>query len=376
MTLKRRKHYSIGIDGGNSDGKGALVKGQRLVTMTLPSVSTSGNMKTLAQARIADGARTYDRLADVLEADEYVLSYQEPGEQKTSELYFGKLAMREYPYTASSGRGDPSRSWTGRLLKLCFVLAGTLIQDQEAELFLVTGLPTKTFAERTIKQVVDSLAGDHTFMLNGRKRRFIIEPEHIRVVQEGAAAAKALAKPIKGFQGTIDPGGYSTEFFVINEMHVVASMCGGIEVGVENIADFVENAYKDTYQIDQGLTIQERTDILRAWADPLHCSYPDILIDRVPVPLTRLKEWTEQGVHQVGGQINEILRQRWKHGEQGNVATTFKQVNLIGGGAWYLKKAIEEAIPGLHRPEKPELRNVMSYALLAHHLEEKAVVSL
>ncbi len=71
-----------------------------------------------------------------------------------------------------------------------------------------------------------------------------------------------------------------------------------------------------------------------------------------------------------------MLRQRWKHGEQGKVATTFKQVNIIGGGAWYLKKKIEEVIPGLYRPEKPELRNVMSYALLAHQLAEKALVSL
>jgi hypothetical protein len=69
------------------------------------------------------------------------------------------------------------------------------------------------------------------------------------------------------------------------------------------------------------------------------------------------------------------LRQRWKHGEQGKVATTFKQVNIIGGGSWYFKKKVEEIIPGLHRPEKPELRNVMSYALLAHQLLEKAMAS-
>jgi Actin like proteins N terminal domain len=230
MTLKQRKHYAVGIDGGNSDGKGAMVKGKRLVTMTLPSVSTRGDLKALARARVADGSRAYTHLAESLEAEEYLLSYQKPDEQKPTEEYFGKLALREHPYTASSGRGDPSRSWTGRLLKLCFVIAGTLIQDQEAELFLVTGLPTKTFAERTRKQVVESLGGDHTFFLNGRKRRLIIEPEHIRVVQEGAAAAKALAKPVRGFQGTIDPGGYSTEFFVLNDMQVVASMCGGMEL--------------------------------------------------------------------------------------------------------------------------------------------------
>ncbi len=290
MTLKRRKAYSVGIDGGNSDGKGAMVKGKRLVTMTLPSVSTRGNLRTLAQARVADGSRSYDHLADVLEAEEYILSYQEPGEQKPTEEYFGTLALREDPYLASSGRGDPSRSWTGRLLKLCFVIAGTLIPEPEVELFLVTGLPTKTFAEKTSKQVIESLAGDHTFVLNGRKRRFIIEPEHVRIVQEGAAAARALAKPVKGFQGTIDPGGYSTEFFVLNDMQVVASMCGGIEVGVENILDVVERAYKDAYQIDQGLTIQERVDLLRAWANPLHCTYPDIFVDRVPLPKTLLKE--------------------------------------------------------------------------------------
>jgi hypothetical protein len=307
MALKQRKKYGIGIDGGNSDGKGAMVKGKRLVPMTLPSVSTRGDLKALARARVADGSRTYDRPADILEAEEYILSYQKPDEQKLTEEYFGKLAMSEQPYTASSGRGDPSRSWTGRLLKLCFVIAGTLIQDQEAELFLVTGLPTKTFTERTVKQVIESLAGDHTFFLNGRKRRFIIEPEHIRVVQEGAAAAKALAKQVKGLQGTIDPGGYSTEFFVLNDMQVVASMCGGIERGVENVADFVEHAYKDKYQIDQGLTIQERIDILRAWADPLHFNYPEILIDRVPLPPTLLQKWTEEGVHFVGEEINEAL---------------------------------------------------------------------
>jgi len=376
MTLKRRKAYGVGIDGGNSDGKGAMVKGKRLVTMTLPSVSTKGNMRALAQARVADGSHVYEHPADVLEAEEYILSYQEPGKQKPTEEYFGKLAIRENPYLASSGRGDPSRSWTGRLLKLCFVITGTLLQDQEAELFLVTGLPTKTFADRTIKQVIESLAGDHTFFLNGRKRRFIIEPEHIRIVQEGASAAKALAKPVKGFQGTIDPGGYSTEFFVINDMQVVASMCGGIEVGVENILDFVESAYKDNYQIDQGLTIQERLDILKAWADPLLFTYPDILVDRIPVPSSLLKSWIDDGVNHVGGQINEILRQRWKHGEQGKVATTFKQINIIGGGAWYLKRKIEEIIPNLYRPEKPELRNVMSYALLARQLEEKALAPL
>jgi len=157
-------------------------------------------------------------------------------------------------------------------------------------------------------------------------------------------------------------------------MQVVTSMCGGVELGVGNILEEVEHAYKEHYQMDQGLTLQERLDILRAWADPQHVPYPEILVNRMAVPATQLKAWTDDGVNHVGGQMNEILRQRWKYGEQGNVATTFKQVNIIGGGAWYLKRKIEEIIPGLFRPEKPELRNVMSYALLSQQLLEKALI--
>jgi len=74
-------------------GKGQMVKGKRLVTMTLPSVSTRGDLKALARARVADGSRTYDHLAASLEAEEYLLSYQKPDEQKPTEEDFGNLVL-------------------------------------------------------------------------------------------------------------------------------------------------------------------------------------------------------------------------------------------------------------------------------------------
>src|SRR4051812_27882370 len=118
MTARQRKKYGIGIDGGNSDGKGAMIKGRRMVTMTLPSTSTRGSFQALATARIADGSQSYTHLADVLQPEEYVLSYQGPQDQHPIEEFFGTLALKENPYQASSGRGNPSRSWSGRLLKL------------------------------------------------------------------------------------------------------------------------------------------------------------------------------------------------------------------------------------------------------------------
>src|SRR6476619_1494659 len=72
------------------------------------------------------------------------------------------------------------------------------------------------------------------------------------------------------------------------------------------------------------LSRQDRLAILeKKTADPQHVPSPEIFVDRVPVPPSLLKDWTDQGVHYVGGRINEQLRQQWKHWGQGHVATSF-----------------------------------------------------
>ena len=363
--------YGLGLDGGNTKVKGVTFINKVPITLTLPSVSTDGSIANLANARRAVGNNDFDHDEDCLDKGEYILKVK-----GGSQRFIGDLASKE-DRQASSGLGDPNRYWSSRMIEYALTCAGIAIQDHEFELYVVGGLPAGTFAPETCNKYIKNLLGSYTFTLYGkenhldsRERRCSIVD--VKVLREGAGASLTLAQKDGGIQGFIDIGGYSTDLYACDGFKPIGKMCTGIDIGVENITDLINNWYKDEYHVDADLSAKQRAEILKAAAHPLNFLYPTISVNRRVISSDELQNWTHAAIDIVGQRINEHIVRSWKSGEKGLAAVDFNKVYVVGGGAYTLTEQINKIIPNTTRTQQPELQNVLGYAIYGNQIAQRA----
>lgn len=364
--MRGLKTYCMGYDCGNSQAKAVIYDGQIEHSLLIPSATTDGTLHKLAEARRATGTH-YSEDAEVLEPGEYVLSFN----HGLQEHFVGELAFTEDP-NAHTGRGNVNRYWSARIRELCFTLAGATIHDKEYNLYVVTGLPARTFSSENAMKVTTALAGTYTYTLNGYTQTVHIDVA--RVLQEGAGASIVLATDSTGYQGVIDIGGFSTDLYVCQNMKVVGNYTSGIEVGVERIIDIITSWYQREYRTDTPLPAYYRMDILKAFAtrhEKKPHPYPTLSVQRRTIPAEQVQGWAEEAVKIIGDMINEGIGKTWKGGSQGDIAQTFDPVYVVGGGAYYFLDEIRTIIPKAIQSKKPELENVRGYAKVAKRLYER-----
>ena len=357
------RKYGMGFDGGNSMAKGVVFLAGRPVVMVIPSVSTDGSLEKLALKRRADGGEFFsDR--DCLDRNEYVLSLKNGSIEK----YVGELARTEDPM-ASSGRGDINRYWSSRIRELALTIAGTKIDDKEYDLYVVTGLPAKTFSEETVKKITNALQGTYTYTLNGRT-----QVAHVivsKVLQEGAGASIALASPKKEIEGFIDIGGFSTDLYACEGLKAIGNFIDGVDVGVENILDQIDVWYMRDCRIDVGLAARHRNAILQALSHKGTLPFPTLTVGDKKVSSAQVKEWADDAVLQVGAKINEFVSRTWRSGGRGQVAFDFEKVSIVGGGAYYFEQEVQKIVGKARSTSQPELQNVLGYGVYANRIAER-----
>lgn len=339
----------VGFDPGNSEA--TLIAGQR--TCTLPSYTGLGSLDELL--RVRGGASRGG-----LESGEYVL------ESDGRSLFVGALAL-EQTRNATSARGDVSRYWNGHTRRLLLTLAGAALPRGETSIRVVTGLPVQVWSKETVKQVQQSLVGEHHFMLNGRARGLTVEG--CLVMMEGAGALAAHGTGTDVPQAVIDVGGRTTDLFWALGQKPDISRCDGLPVGIEKAGDQLSAAVLLEY--NRTLRRNEVRGQLRAYASGNDA--PPLFVNGVQL---HLNGHVASAIDAVADEIATFVAQTWGEGERGKIAGEAARVLLIGGGAYYMVRQLQRLIQHLDVPRHPELANAQGYFAVGQQIPEAAWAKL
>ena len=347
--------YDFGFDYGNSVAKGTMFDVLNQPRYCgVPAVFAEGTLAALNNLRQAAGMGEY-----TLHNEDYALSHN------GADLYLGRLAYL-YSNDAQETRGVVSRYWGENALQFLLTISGSLIFDREYSLNLVTGLPAQTYDKLNRKRVRDALTGEHSFLLNGVRRRASV---HVAgVIQEGAGGIPMYGtqQPVK--QAVIDIGGRTTDIYTARGQEPIREQCAGRDYGVEDatdrLAEFAEARY------GRVLTIAERRAILQCYA--LQMPFPDIALSGRSLPFDELANWAELSLRKTGGLIKSFVSKTLRSGEKGSVATDLRHCWIVGGGAHYFLSDIKEIISFAEVRPAPEFANALSYAYLARFFAEQS----
>lgn len=337
--------YSYGHDFGNAETCGVMYyKGQRL-SRSIPSATAQGRLSELQGLGINLGKTDYV-FKDV--------------DGTGGEMYIGDLALTQ-SNLSFTGRGDINRYWSSKSRYLLLTVAASLIDDAEFALNIVTGLPVQTYIgdPESRQQVKRALEGKHTFALNGRVRCIHVTVE--RVIMEGAGALIVYGAKERGVQGVIDIGGRTTDLFAANMQTPVRQLCSGKPLGVEMAADLLSAHFQALY--GRTLKADEKRDILYAHVSGGTRLYPTLYADGQPV--YNLKALVQDAIQSVGSEVASFVSTVWNDSETGKVASSFAQVLIVGGGAYYFQEHIQRVIPNAKSISHPQEANALGYAALA-----------
>jgi hypothetical protein len=175
----------------------------------------------------------------------------------------------------------------------------------------------------------------------------------------------AMKKDIDGTIGIIDIGGRTTDLYAADEAGPIARKCAGISIGVEDIGNRLSKWFEATY--DQRLTPAVVRNVLHSYTTgkphkTIHANQQKI----------DLRGKTKEFVREVGTEIVSFVRKTWASSERGSVAGDFSSIDLIGGGAYYFREAIDRIVHLNPQMNKPELANARSYVQVGLSLPDEA----
>jgi hypothetical protein len=163
----------------------------------------------------------------------------------------------------------------------------------------------------------------------------------------------------------IDVGGGSTDLFWAVGRRPWYERCGGYSAGVEKIGELLN---KKVLALPHGrrLTDEELRAVLWAHASKqppprLHSHGRELVLNG------------EIGAAcaAVGEELATFVRQQWEDTD-GQVASSAAHARLIGGGAYYVKPFLKQAIGHLVVVDAPERANALAYLAIGEAASEEA----
>lgn len=339
---------TIGLDAGNSETTVAVRASGRVQYLTFPSYVGSGDYAELLRVRSGAGR------AASLDPDEYAIEHRGAG------LFVGRLAL-EQARDATTARGNTARYANGHTLRLLLTACGKLFKE-DVTIRLITGLPVRVFSAEEKRRVQQSLVGTHTFTINGRPRQVTVDAAG--VLMEGAATLYDVAAE-KVPQCVIDVGGGSTDLFWAIGARPQYERCQGYAAGVEKIGELL-NKKVMAQPSGRRLTEEEVRAVL--WAHANGQPLPPLYSHGRALTLNGE---IGQAIRAIGEELATFVRQQWEDAD-GQVASSAAHARLIGGGAYYVRQALKQAIPHLTVPDRPERANALAYLAIAEAATEEA----
>ncbi len=341
-----------GFDGGNHE---AVLTFDVKKLITAPNYLSDGRLDSLTALRTGGGER------DKMGEGEYVVEYD------GRSYFFGKLAIEQGRDPRNNVR-DNGRYWRHNLIAL-MALAGAAYSEDVITLRIITGLPIAVYKNRETRDEVRrrmTEKREHSFVLNGRARKLVIDD--VKIVMEGQAAALTVgATNTKATQAIIDLGGRTTGFIYLEDGQIVPDKCGMLESGVERVGELIAAAVSAHHK----RTMKPR-DIRKALRTSLgDKSRGTITAGGTAIDITQI---VDQSITAVALEIEDRARQLWSDNDGYRIGYDCEQVALVGGGAYYFREHLDKAIDTAVKVKpEPELANARAYKTLADKVWPDAV---
>jgi hypothetical protein len=345
--------YPAGFDGGNSDSCFSAVRADGTESIvTIPSAIVEASAEKLALFRSAvHGENT--------NTDPYKQDIQV--EFLGTNYYVGDLALRQSK-RASSQKGDETRYHSVEQLIRLLATSGLCIPDECYEISLVTTLPVGYFGKELRRRVKDVFEGTYEFRLNGVKRAATITVRKVMV--EGPPALVLYGSQSAGQRRLIvDGGGHTTDFTLLDGNDPITDQCNGIDLGVENIGDYVSETIREKH--GRKISLHERANILRAYAQKV--PLPTITCGKYELTEEELVKIVAAGCQKVANATLTEARTLW--GVTNDVvAGDVRWQYHIGGSALFYNDLLRVKMPLLRRVEGASAANARGSARIAKAL--------
>lgn len=276
-------------------------------------------------------------------------------ESESGHFLVGDEALR-----VGQGARQETAQWVGspEWLTLFYASLSELTTATRFNVDLVIGLPLADY-ERDKRIVREVLAGNHSFKRNDRAAQRC-EVSNVWVVPQAWGALFDLLlddngriihqEMVQNRYAVLDIGGHTVNYLAVDGLTDIPDESRGTERGawtvVRAVRDFLDLNYpglsrlKD-HQIMDGII----TSVLYDGNDPVDLS-----------PITR------PIINSIGQEIVETARLYW-----GATASTFRQVLIIGGGAYIWQDHIVKAFKHAIVLPEPEMVNARGFAKFASY---------
>ncbi|BCL83530.1 hypothetical protein ccbrp13_59950 [Ktedonobacteria bacterium brp13] len=315
--------------------------------VTLPSFLADGDVRFLLQ-----GSDLEAKLADVLQDEEYVLTWQD------RTYFLGHLL--EHGTYCTNAFSDERRYWSEHAQALLLCLACILIPERCFELRLVTALPVSLYDHARRQQVRNALSKHYHFTFNGRAREVNVVCGYVAMEGQGILIHCGDAS---SDQAVIDVGERTADLVAANGQRLLMRFCKGEQFGTGQL---VEDLQQLGLRYRRKLPIEKVHAVLTAYAH--HRSYL-----RLPgsIPDDEITAVIQGSIQRVARPLSSFIIGTWNV-EEAPAGTQFETIYLGGGGAYYFEEVIRQALPDCHivTVPDPEHANICGYAELAASLDE------
>ena len=318
--------------------------------VTLPSFIADGDSAMLLMGSDLDA-----RLSDVLQPDEYVLTWQ-------GRTYFLHHLLEQGTHI-DNAFSDERRYWTEHAQILLLCLACILIPEQRFELRLVTALPVSLYTRERRQKVRAGLSGHYSFTFNGHKREVVITCGYVAMEGQGILIH---CGDEESKQAVIDIGERTTDLVAANGQRLIHRLCKGEQIGVGQI---VEDLQQLARRHRRAISVEQAHALLHASAH--HRPYPPISTATGHLPDDEIATTIHQSTGRIARTLSSFLAGTWNV-EDAPAGSQFDTIYLGGGGAYYFEDVVRSALSDCHivTVRDPQDANIRGYAELAVSLNE------
>jgi hypothetical protein len=353
MTLT----LNLGFDRGNSRTNVAVVDGSKFIELDVSSMIAEGNAKKYQVVKAGSGS------ADAIGLSELMVEYD------GAAYFLGELAAHGKNQT--TGFGDKgryhSRHTKVSLMAYSAMMAlrtfGPAAANQDMAVNLVMGVPFRAYQEESEK-IVEALTDSYRYTFNGRS--FSIHIDTVKVFMEGAGAAIYHGLDKSGTIGVVDSGSLTTNLLRFDGAKAHTEQCTSFEIGIATALDRLNTRFEDRYERE--LSDDEKQAILYAWVG--QGVYPELYADGKQVSGADLHDWMKQAIAETGRDKNTQIAKLWS-AQNGKVASSFKRVIHVGGGAYYFHNSLQQIIKSAELSPDAEKANSRGFAVLAGQIAQR-----
>ena len=171
------------------------------------------------------------------------------------------------------------------------------------------------------------------------------------VTMEGMGALTAYGEGI-GEEAIIDVGKRTVDLIAAEQRVPQPNRCAGDpNLGVGKAIDEIIRVIQQRYK--RVITEAIATDLLHAYAHDQ--MLPEVTTDDANVPPEHLHSIIKEAIMKQGRAINVFIAKTWNQ-EGGTLASNFRKVYLVGGGAHYFAESVRKHIKKASVPSESRTR--------------------